>query len=127
MKKLILFLVLVALIIPTFTHALWVTSNGTRVGVVYKLSYKGLFFKGWEGQLLLGNKDSAFNVDANTWEFSLDRNKKHGEDIDSLVKTLQSAEESGKRVRITYNQEFFVAPWRADTDYFVQKVDILDN
>lgn len=126
MKKIIIVLVALLLLTPVFTKAWFEVSDGSRVGIVYKLSYKGLFFKGWEGQLLLGDDKAAYNVDANTWNFSLDRKHKRGENIEELSKQLQSAMESGKRVRVFYKEEGLVAPWRADTTYFVQKIEILN-
>lgn len=97
-------------------------SSGTRVGVVTKFSRKGLLFKTWEGEVNLG----GFTTDGpNIWRFSLDSSLKHGEDIGSLIASIDKAQEKGKRVRLHYMQELYQAPWRGDTDHFVYKVETI--
>lgn len=72
-------------------------SEGERVGVVTKLSKKGLIFKSWEGQMNLGGSvpgtDGGFV--ANVWYFHT---------TDSMAKEIQTYMEHGIPVRIAYEQ-----------------------
>lgn len=97
-------------------------SDGSRSGIVSKFSHKGIFWKSWEGQMNLGGmtNDSEGNLVSNVWEFSIDNNDPK---LNELVSKVQEAQESGKRVKITYKQELFVAAWRAKTNYLIQKVE----
>lgn len=87
------------------------TSNGSRVGLVTKLSYKGYIFRSWEGEMLVGKGESA-----NVWAFSV---------IDkSLVNDVKAAMLKGHRVEIEYTQQFFTLT--RDTSYIVTHVNPLD-
>lgn len=88
-------------------------SNGTRVGVVTKLSEKGFMFKSWQGQMTLGGTvNSESGVVANTFEFNVDS---------SQVAKMQEAMRAGKRVEVVYRQ-WAVSPPTIDTDYVVTEV-----
>lgn len=93
------------------------TSDGKRVGVVTKFSYKGLVYKSYEGELNMGgvrNKtDSEGNrsVVANVWEFSCS-NPSVAKQIEDLI---------GKEVVIKYHQSF--AGFSRDTSYDVVSVE----
>ena len=84
-------------------------SEGDRTGILYKLSYKGLVWKSWEGELLLGgSKSTEQGVVANTWAFTI---------VDpSLVKSAQAYEKSGSPVTVHYVQWVQTGP-SMDTDY----------
>ena|SRR5215813_10078602 len=90
-------------------------SDGWRAGQVTKFSFKGLIHKTWEGQMALGGfKAADQGVVANVWDFSVPDPE--------VAKLVLAAQESGKRVKLHYSQEWFVAPWRYETEYFVDKV-----
>lgn len=105
-------------------------SEGTRAGLVNKFSKKGIVCKTWEGEMTVqggGFRNSTStdsegrtntSVIANVWEFSV------GDE--SLVREIQNAMDSGKRVKLTYSQKLWVPPCQADTTYFVKKVQVLD-
>ncbi len=60
-------------------------SEGQRVGVVNKISEKGLIWKTKEGQLSLeGRTSTGSYTGAGVWDFSIDRLAKHGENVDDL-------------------------------------------
>lgn len=84
-------------------------SNGFRSGQLVKVSYKGLIFKTWEGEVSQGVSE------AQIFKFSI-------EDKDKVVienlKDLQ-----GKVVKLTYKERFSTFPWLGDTKYFVVKVE----
>lgn len=103
-------------------------SSGFRLGVVRKFSNRGVFIKSWEGQLLLGGviSDRAEHPTLvnETWEFSIDPDRVHGENIEEIVSQLTKAAESGKRTKIYYIQNT-LPKIRTDTSYFVQKAEIV--
>lgn len=94
-------------------------SEGERVGTLFKFSRKGLFWKTWEGEVLLGGLRGSSGSTANTWEFSVRR-----QDAEQLVPALKAAADSGNRVRLYYSQALWSAPWYATT-YFVDSVRIV--
>ena len=91
-------------------------SEGARAGNVIKFSEKGWVFKTHEGQL-------ALTVDSNTdegrgrgiWEFTV-----ADKDIEARV---QEALESGRKVKLTYEERLWVPFWKGDTDYLVTNVE----
>ena len=106
----------------------WEYSSGSRTGKINKVSEKGLFFKTVESQMALeGIVSDGKNVGANVWDFSLDRQARHSEDITSLTRQLQTALASGQPVLIKYIEVAKGFPWRGDTDYFVQSVEALQQ
>lgn len=123
-KSIVAGVMAVALLIPQVGLAWGDYSDGSRVGNLYKYSYKGIFWKNYSGEMNLGGvaSDANGNTIANTWDFSLDKDHKHGENVSQLNATLNKALDDGKRVRVYYHQEIIVAPWRASSDYLVYKV-----
>ena len=97
-------------------------SDGNRVGVVVKLSRKGVFWKTWEGVVAVGGGDGQV-FSALTHAFSVDRQARHGEDVEALERALDEAATRGTRVKIRYVEALFGWPWRGETDYFVQSVE----
>ena len=89
------------------------TGEGTRTGVIVKLSYKGRFHRSWEGDLMLGGVQSG-----QLWAFSLDPTDPA---TPSMAQALQSAELSASPVTLSYKQHF-VGPWSTDTNYLVRQV-----
>jgi len=86
-------------------------SNGTRSGIIVKLSHRGIVWKTWEGQLMLGSGQSG-----ETWDFSVDSDSA---DFDKLIGELQSCQTAAVPVSLDYSQRLFVLPWNAETDYLV--------
>ena len=86
-------------------------SEGTRTGVLYKISKKGKIFKTFEGQIQLAG--SAIVSKASTWDFSV---------VDETTyQQLQKYE--GKNVRLHYNELENAFFWQGDTDYMVYKAE----
>ncbi|MCK4552705.1 hypothetical protein KAT80_00690 [Candidatus Pacearchaeota archaeon] len=101
-------------------------SGGQRVGVVNKISEKGLIWKTKEGQLSLEGRTSTGDyTGAGVWDFSIDKSAKHSENVDELYSQIEQQMENGQRVKITYKQPLATWPWRADTTYLVQSVEPL--
>lgn len=86
------------------------SGEGTRSGVVVKLSYKGRLNKSWEGELMLGGVQSG-----QTWAFSLDPADPRSAD---LAKTLEAAVNAATPLTLKYHQRF-IGPWSTDTNYLV--------
>lgn len=97
------------------------TSDGKRVGVLTKFSYKGLIIKSYEGELNMGgvrnnvNSKGERNVVVNVWEFSCS-NPQMVEKLERLV---------GKEVIIKYHESF--AGFKRDTRYDVVSVEEVNN
>jgi hypothetical protein len=98
-------------------------SNGERKGTVVKLSEKGLIFKSWEGELLIGGvkqkadgKGGSSTV-LNVLEFNV-------QDKD-VLKKLEDALENGTEVKLTYKQ-WLLSPITINSDYVITAVKILN-
>lgn len=97
------------------------TSDGKRVGVLTKISHKGLIIKSYEGELNMGGVRNNFNskgersMVANVWEFSCS-NPQMAEKLENLV---------GKEVVIKYHQSF--AGLQRNTSYDVVSVEEVKN
>lgn len=99
-------------------------SQGTRAGVVQKLSRKGVVFKTWEGQLNLGGfntDETSGGVAPTIWSFSV-RSKNQ-----EVLKELEDASLKGKRVKLYYDEKFVSLFWLGETKYFVHKVEPFDS
>jgi len=103
-----------------FTLGCYEVSTGERCGEIIKFSNKGVFFKTWEGEMILGG--GSTNAVNQTFCFSIDGSRKRNENVEDLVSKIQEALISGKRTRIKYVQEMKRAPWRSERHYFVQSV-----
>jgi hypothetical protein len=88
-------------------------SNGSRAGVVNKLSEKGLVFKSYEGEMMLGGIRTTENgTAANLFAFNVDP---------SQVAAVTAAMKSGKRVELVYRQ-WAVSPLTINSDYVIVDV-----
>lgn len=94
-------------------------SEGFRTGVITKFSTKGIFCKTDEGTLSLGyTKNGTGTVSSGDWEFTIED--------DSVIPDIERATREGYPVKLYYEQELMVSPCRADTVYFVYRVEKLD-
>jgi hypothetical protein len=112
-KKLMIFLVLGFLVFGGvyYFYRTYTVSEGTRTGVLYKISKKGKVFKTFEGQLQLAG--SAIMNQESTFEFSVANADVYGQ--------IQNLE--GKNVRVHYKELIDAFPWQGDTDYLVYQVE----
>ena len=95
----------------------WQFSEGSRSGVIQKLSKKGIIWKTWEGELNLGYNESRSDdqgrqtIAPAIFHFSVES--------DEVAKLLKAAEVGGKRVTIDYKQ-YFLRGWdKGGTSYDV--------
>ena len=88
-------------------------SDGTRAGQITKLSHKGLFWKSWEAQMNMGGTVQGENgAVASVFAFNVDS---------AVVPQIQSALESGKRVKVIYRQ-WLIQPLSIDNRSVVVQV-----
>ena len=103
-------------------------SKGTRTGMINKVSEKGLFWKTFEGEMALEWVVSGdTSVGANVWDFSIDRQRRHGENPEQLVRKLSQYLESGTKVKVDYIEQFATYPWRSETNYLIQNVEPINQ
>ena len=110
------FLLIGFLLFVVFGHF----SEGYRGGTLIKLSKKGVVFKTVEGQLNVGTfLDNGTNKPLSPiWDFSV---KKEQMLFDSLNKAILT----NQRVKLHYNEMFVKLPWRGETLYIVDEVEIV--
>lgn len=108
MKKLI---VIALLALPL--AGCYVTSEGERVGTIIKFSRKGIVWKTWEGQMVLGGSGASANGE-NVWQFSVDRPE--------LVDAIKKAQRDAQVVTLRYEEELTSLPTRGDTNYYIVDV-----
>ncbi|MBI2257515.1 MAG: hypothetical protein HYU67_01280 [Flavobacteriia bacterium] len=85
----------------------FVYSEGTRVGILYKFSKKGVVFKTHEGEMVLPGirfKSNTAPVSSNMFYFSV-RDEK-------IAKTLM--QNQGAEIEVHYVYYFRPLPWRGD-------------
>ena len=112
-KKLLIFLFLGFLLFGGiyYFYRTYTLSEGTRTGVLYKISKKGKIFKTFEGQLQLAG--SAIMNKESTFEFSVANAQ-----VYSQIQNLE-----GKNVRLHYKELVDAFPWQGETDYLVYQVE----
>jgi len=88
-------------------------SSGSRMGLVTKLSEKGLIFKSWEGELLMALPiEVAGTVEPEKFCFNVDS---------KVVSDVQKALVTGKRVELIYRQ-YLIPPIKIDNRTVIEKV-----
>ena len=94
-------------------------SEGTRAGIIMKISKKGTLFKTWEGQMNLetfGAMKSTNNV-SETFSFSIENGNPE------LIEDLNAAALSGERVNLKYFERYISVFWGGETRYFATGVE----
>jgi hypothetical protein len=91
-------------------------SDGYRSGLLQKVSHKGNIFKTYEGELVQRSIVSTSNVGIASEKFYFSVG------IDSVAKVLLKLE--GKNVRLHYRQKNGSLPWRGESEYMVDGVEV---
>lgn len=97
-------------------------SRGERIGFITKFSFKGRFWKSWEGELNL--TQTGMNT-SSLFDFSIDNDNQSS----YVVSMIDSAVNNGWKVKLTYHQTY-CKNWinnRGETNYFVTGIEILDR
>lgn len=112
-KKMAIILLVLSILTSAvyYMYRTWNLSDGTRTGVLFKISKKGVFFKTYEGQIHLGGSNIMSNQ--SVWDFSAKDESVYGE--------IQKFE--GKNVKLHYKQLVDPFPWQGDTEYIVYKAE----
>ena len=99
--------------------SLWSYSDGERAGTISKFSRRGYVFKTWEGTLNVGGfSGETGSLTPSNFDFSVVG--------DSVAERINQAVKTGQRVTLHYDQKLFKLPWNGDTQYFVNKVELIN-
>lgn len=92
----------------------WAYSEGTRSGILTKVSRKGYVFKTYEGELYVGgfSQGDGTIIPASVFYFSVTDDKVYHK-LDSL---------QGRKVVLTYKQVYKNFFWQGESDYFIHDV-----
>jgi hypothetical protein len=95
--------------------------DGYRVGVIQKISKKGVIFKTVEGELSQGFLDgqpdsSASGVGTRIWYFTVQNDP-------AVLGQIDHAIEANKKVKLFYKEKYTSLPWVGDTRQVVFKVE----
>ena len=113
MKRLLWVILLASIVFcgVYYFYRTYTLSEGTRTGILFKISKKGKLFKTYEGQLQLAG--TAIMNKESTFEFSVANGQVYSE--------IQAME--GKNVRLHFKEMVDAFPWQGDTDYMVYRVE----
>lgn len=123
MKKFLVIILLLFLAIMAFLY-FGTYSEGTRAGIVMKISKRGAVIKTWEGQMNLqtfGAIKDPNNIISETFTFSIERGN------DALIEKLNKAALSGQRVNLKYIERYIKVFWRGDTKVFAIDVEMQEE
>lgn len=114
-----LFILVVVLLMLGYWKFFITYSDGYRSGLLQKLSHKGNIFKTYEGELVQRSIVSTSNVGIASEKFYFSVT------IDSVAKAMENFE--GKNVKLHYKQKNGTLPWRGESVYIVDRVEIDSN
>lgn len=110
------FILLAVLLLFGYWKYYYTYSDGYRSGLLQKLSHKGNVFKTYEGELVQRSIVSTGNVGIASEKFYFSVS------IDSVAKAMQRFE--GKNVKLHYLQKNGTLPWRGESPYIVDAVEL---
>ncbi len=96
--------------------------DGYRVGVIQKMSKKGVIFKTYEGELSQGFIDGSAataegtGVGTKIWYFTVQNDA-------GVLGQIDHAIEANKKVKLFYKEKYTNLPWVGDTRQVVFKVE----
>ena len=93
-------------------------SEGYRAGLLQKFSNKGVFFKTYEGELILSSVSTTANVAIASEKFNFSVLEKN---MNESFDTLQ-----GRNVIVHYIEKKGAVPWRGDSKYIVDSIAVRD-
>ena len=91
-------------------------SNGNRFGLLQKFSRRGNVFKTYEGEMILSLVRANNNLPLASEKFYFSVTKK---DIADQLMNVQ-----GRNITIRYKEKHGTLPWRGDTQYIVDSVQV---
>lgn len=111
-----IFILIVVLGLFGYWKYFYTYSDGYRSGLLQKLSHKGNIFKTYEGELVQRSIVSTANVGIASEKFFFSIAS------DSVAKVMMGME--GKNVRLHYEQKNGSLPWRGESEYIVDGVEL---
>ena len=122
LKKILIIIVILGLGIMAFLY-FGIYSEGTRAGIIMKVSSKGALIKTWEGQMNLETFGAmkSTNMVSETFSFSIEDGNPE------LIEELNAAALSGERVNLRYIERYISVFWRGETKYFAIGVETSSN
>lgn len=114
----ILGIIFVLLAVFIYFKYFFTYSEGYRAGLLQKFSNKGIFFKTYEGELILSSVSSTANVTIASEKFNFSVLEK---DMNMSFDTLQ-----GRNVIVHYIEKKGAVPWRGDSRYIVDSIAVRD-
>ena len=91
-------------------------SNGNRFGLLQKFSRRGNVFKTYEGEMILNLVRSNATVPLASEKFYFSVTKKN---VADQLMNIQ-----GRNITIRYKEKHGTLPWRGDTKYIVDSVQV---
>ena len=96
--------------------------EGECIGTINQFGREGGFWKTYEGKIILDGleRENAANI----LSFSLDENRKNGENLEELAKQIRTTMQNGDRVKLTYKRTLARPyPWRGSNCYLITKIE----
>lgn len=117
-KKILIVVLILALAVGAFLY-FGTYSEGSRAGIVMKVSKKGTIFKTWEGQMNLETFGAikTENIISETFTFSIEGGNQ------DLIDQLNAAALAGERINLQYVERYIQVPWRGETKHFAIGVE----
>ena len=120
MKKFLIWGILILLVvlgITIFWKYSFTYSEGFRAGLLQKFSRRGNIFKTYEGEMILSSIQTSKNIPIASEKFFF------SVDIDRIATMLQGLE--GNMIVVHYHQKNGTLPWRGETQYMVDSVNVV--
>lgn len=112
----IVFILLLVLVGFVYWKYYFTYSDGERFGLLQKFSHKGNIFKTYEGEMILSSLQSNTNVPIASEKFYFSVVNKN---VADQLTRLQ-----GLHVTIHYKQKNGTLPWRGESEYIVDSVQV---
>lgn len=124
-KNLSIKLLLLSLVLATFSGCKENYSNGEKVGNLIEFTKKGVIWDSWEGSMNM--TQTGMNTSGEPFFFSFDNDR---DDQDSLIAIMKRAQVEGWKLKLRYHEVWGLRNVflnRGETDYFIDEVTILDK
>ncbi len=119
MKRIFFYILLVVILFVTgfiYWNYFFVYSDGSRAGLLQKISRKGTMFKTFEGEIILSSVQSNNNVPLASEKFFFSVNNKR---VADQLSGLQ-----GEFIVVYYRELNGTLPWRGESAYIVDSVSV---
>jgi hypothetical protein len=111
-----MYILLIALVLVAYFRYFYTYSEGYRAGLLQKFSSKGVFFKTYEGEMILSSVSSNRDVPLASEKFLFTLTNK---ELARKFDTIQ-----GDMVIVHYKEKMGKLFWRGDSRYLVDSVKL---